>query len=299
MSYDPTTEDEFVPPEPSRPRSPRRWLIAGGALAVFVALGWRAWDERHVRGQPLPGDPVTSSPHEVEIRQLADHALSSRPRLDAVPVHPVVSVAANAQPDFRAFQIREDHRTYDLRAWKAIGPADGPQTSGVVMTRRVKLTKTAPADRIDFLTRTSGSDLVVRVEEPRPDAVRVFASQRKPVVVGQAMTEQRFSADVSHVPVGGPFEVVYQTTYWNSLQTPQEQWFGTIGYDGSTRLSILILFPDARPFQGGGLRNGPADGELLPYDGTQVVFKGAGGSWVYWEVPGPKVGHVYRVDWRW
>lgn len=298
--YDPTDPDE--PAEPSRSARPRRWLLAGGVLAILAALGWRVWSERRPPDPPsLPGQPPPPAlvQRGEEIRRLANDALANRPRPDEEAVHPVVAVPANAQPDLAAFRIAEDHRTYDLRAWRSVGPDDGPHAAGVVMTRRLKATKLAPADRIDFLSRTSGADLVVRLESPRPEAAKVFTSRTKPVVAGKAMVEQRLSADVSHVPVGGAFELVYRTTYWNSLQTPEEQWFGTIGYDGSTLLSVLILFPEARPFKGGGLRTGPADGDLVPYDGTQMVFKGAGGTWMYWEVPGPKTGHIYRVDWRW
>jgi eukaryotic-like serine/threonine-protein kinase len=286
------------------PRSvqPRWWLLAAGLLAIGAALGWRVWNERKPTDPPmLPGQPPPPAlvQREEQIRQLADHALANRAQPDETAIHPVTPVPKNAQPDLSAFRIAEDHRTYDLRAWKPVEPGNGPHTAAVVMKRRLKLTKLAAADRIDFLTRTSGADLVVRLEEPRPEAAKVFASQNKPIVSGKEMVEQRLSADVSHVKIGDAFELVYRTTYWNSLQTPEEQWFGTIGYDGSTLLSILILFPESRPFGGGGLRNGPADGELLPYDGTQMVFKGTGGTWMYWEVPGPKTGHIYRVDWRW
>lgn len=306
MTGDSTPNDpahlDAKPNRPARLTMLRWWVVAGGGIAILAALSWRIWQERTLSDQPmLPGQPPSPAlvQREGEIRQRAEAILSSQPRLDETPVHPITMVASNAQPDLSSFRIAEDHRTYDLRAWKPVGPQDGPHTSGVVMTRRMKLTKLAPADRIDFLTRTSGADLVVHLDQPRPDAAKVFASQAKPVRSGKAMVEQRLSADVSHVPVGGEFELAYRTTYWNSLQTPEEQWFGTIGYDGSTFLSMLILFPESRPFKGGGLRTGPADGELVPYDGTQMVFKGAGGTWMYWEVPGPKTGHIYRVDWKW
>ncbi len=280
----------------------RWWVAVAGLIAVFAALGWRVWEEQQSAAPPvLTGQPPAPGlvQHEGEVRRRVEAVLAERPQPDEVPVHPVVPVPSNAQPDLSAFRIVEDHRVYDLRDWKPVAPGDGPHAASVVMTRRMTLARLAPADRIDFLTRTSGADLVVRLLDRPAEAGRVFASQTRPVVVGKAMQEQRLSADVSHVPVGATFGLVYQTTYWNSLQSPEEQWFGTIGYDGSTLLSVLILFPESRPFQGGGLRTGPADGELAPYDGTQMVFKGAGGAWMYWEVPGPKTGFIYRVDWRW
>ena len=291
--------------EPGRPARAARfrwWVAVAGLIAVFVALGWRVWEEQQSAAPPvLTGQPPAPGlvQREGEVRRRVEAVLAERPQPDEVPVHSVVPVPSNAQPDLSAFRIVEDHRVYDLRDWKPVAPGDGPHAAGVVMTRRMTLTRLASTDRIDFLTRTSGADLVVRLLDRPAEVGRVFASQTRPVVVGKAMLEQRLSADVSHVPVGATFGLAYQTTYWNSLQSPEEQWFGTIGYDGSTLLSVLILFPESRPFQGGGLRTGPADGELVPYDGTQMVFKGAGGAWMYWEVPGPKTGFIYRVDWRW
>jgi hypothetical protein len=276
-------------------------LLAGGLLALVAAGGWRMWSDLKSVEPNLPGRPQPPAlvKRGEEVAEYARAALADRAAPDDSPAHPLADVPNNPPPDLAAFRIAEDHRVYDLRGWRPVGPDDGPHTAAVVMTRRLKLTKVAAADRIDFLTRTSGSDLVVRVVEPRPEAARVFASQAKPLVSGRPMVEQRLSADVSQIAVGAPFELTFRTTYWNSLQTPDEQWFGTIGYDGSTLLSMLLLFPEARPFKGGGLQTGPAGGELQPYDGTQMVFKGDRGAWMYWEVPGPKTGHIYRVDWRW
>ncbi len=305
MPHDPVPHDPQQPADgldgPTRAIRLRWRVAAAGFIAVLAALSWRVWEERQSAAPLLPGQPPAPVlvQREGEIRRRVEAVLAEPPQLDEAPVHPVVPVPSNAQPDLSAFRIVEDHRVYDLRAWKPVAPGDGPHTAGVVMTRKMTLTRLAPADRIDFLTRTSGSDLVVRLVDQPTSAGRVFASQTRPVVAGKSMVEHRLSADVPHAPVGATFELAYQTTYWNSLQSPEEQWFGTIGYDGSTLLSVLILFPESRPFQGGGLRTGPAQGELAPYDGTQLVFKGAGGAWMYWEVPGPKTGFIYRVDWRW
>ncbi|QEL21042.1 hypothetical protein [Limnoglobus roseus] len=280
----------------------RGWLIAAGVVAVLTAVGVRLWYSPTVDPEPLKPvhapDP-TLLKHEGEIQARVATILTTPPALDEKSPHPVEGVPSNASPELSAFRIVEDHRVYDLRAWKPVGAGDGPHTAGVLMTRTMKLVKQAAADRIDFLTRTSGSDLAVRCDVPRSDAARVFVSQKKPVVSGREMTEHRLSVDVAGVPVGGAFDLSFRTTYWNSLQTPEEQWFGTIGYDGSTLLSMLILFPEFRPFKGGGLRTGPANGDLVPYDGTQLVFKGGAGAWMYWEVPGPKTGNIYRLDWKW
>lgn len=293
------------PIPPIRPSSGRLgWLCAAGLLAVVAGLGAKWWLERSsaTAAQFVPG-PVSADPawksREQEVQKLVEEVRRTPPAFDEQSPVPVKTVPTNARPDTSAFKIATDHRTFDLRAWRPLRDGDGPHAVGVSMTRTLRLTKDKPADRMDFLGRTSGSDIVLRCEEPNPDKAEVFASEAKPTVEGKAMTERRLSVDVANVPVGQEFKLGTKTSFWNSLQTPDEQWLGALGSDASKLLSLLVLFPPDRPFKGGGLRAGPTDGELEPYTGTMLVFQGAGGSWVYWEVPGPQVGHTYRLDWRW
>lgn len=309
---DPNTPDPVPPGGPAvtpiRPsRTPRRlgWLAAAGLLAVAVGVGAKVWLERtsdadaaqYVPG-PVSADPVWAK-RKQEVEQLVEAVRKDPPKFDEQSPTPVTDVPSNTPPDLSAVKIATDHRTFDLRGWRPTGSGDGPHAVGVTMARHLRLTKGKPVDRLDFLGRTSGSDIVMRCEEPSPAKAQVFASGAKPTVEGKAMTERRLSVDVADVPVGKEFALGTKTTFWNSLQTPEEQWLGAIGSDGSQMLSLLVLFPEGRPFKGGGLRTGPTDGDLEPYTGTMLVFKGADGSWVYWEVPGPQVGHTYRLDWKW
>lgn len=298
-----TPEPAPSTPAPAPGRPVHLWLIVVGVLAVGGAAAaryvlMRDGDEpTGLAGRP--GD-ATLAEREKVIQAQVEKIRAAAPAPDAKPAHPLSEVDKNPTPDESAFRIAEDHRTYDMRGWKPVTTGDGPNTAAVVMTRRLKVTKTAPADRMDFLGRTSGAALVMRADGPAAEGAQVFATRgRVPGKTGPDMLEQRLSVDVSKPPVGTPFDLTTRTTYWNSLQTPEEQWFGTIGPSGSEALSVLLLFPESKPFLGGGLRTGQAGAELEPYDGSQVVFKGPNGSWVYWEVPGPKPGQIYRVDWKW
>jgi hypothetical protein len=35
------------------------------------------------------------------------------------------------------------------------------------------------------------------------------------------------------------------------------------------------------------------------YDGPRIVLTGARRDWIYWEVPNPEEGFVYRLHWKW
>ncbi len=300
-----------LPPteRPRRARGQGLWWLLGtaGVTALLFLAGRSAPPAGAAPVRPLVADEgdddapprPAPGPREAEVREAVVAMTETAPLLDRESPHPLTQVPTNPPTNLSAFRFIEDHRRYDLRGWKQVGPDDGPHTSGVVMDRRLRAVKREAVDRLDVIGRTSGAGMVMRCVAPNPDAARVYASHARPTVRGRPMTEHRLSIDVSDVPVGGEFEVVLRTTYWNSLQAADEQWFGTLGTAGSKTLSLLVLFPDGKPFRGGCLRAGQRRGALNPYDGPQVVFSGPHGSWVFWEVPGPSNGHLYRLDWKW
>jgi hypothetical protein len=112
--------------------------------------------------------------------------------------------------------------------------------------------------------------------------------------------------DVADIPVRQEFTLRYTSTYWNSLQTPDEQWFGVVGYEGAVKTSMLMLFPEGRPFKERAFRFAPtrADDPTTrddprPYSGPLITFAADDKSWIYWEIPDPQPHTVYRIDGTW
>src|SRR5262249_19848057 len=89
-------------------------------------------------------------------------------------------------------------------------------------------------------------------------------------------------------------------TFWNALQHPDEQWFGVIGYPGSYRVYMLILFPDNRPYSTFQLlmakRGDPNPGA---YTGKKIVYEAPDHRWLYWEIPSPEAASVSHLTWQW
>ena len=206
----------------------------------------------------------------------------------------VVPLADNA-----AFNVLSDRMTVDLRGWKDV-PSEklGDYVSAVGMTRRVQLRKVTPADRFEVQGRTSGLDLCWTCLDPFP--FTVLAQKGDSFVGNDRMKIRKISINVSAVPVGEEFSLRHAATYWNSLQTEPEQWFGMIGYKHSVVASMLIVFPTDKPYKEYELNvSRTVKDKPLPYAGRRIVLTGRARDWIYWEVPTPDEAHVYRLQWKW
>lgn len=201
--------------------------------------------------------------------------------------------------DYSSYQILSDDRIVDLRMWKEIVPEKlhEPQES-ISVTRRVRLKKIKPANEIVFEGRTSGLDLYWKCLSPYQYRV---VGQKSVVFVGQdRMKARRILVDVSGIPVNDEFELRLIATFWNSLQTEREQWFGLIGYEGAFKASQLLLFPREKPFKTYALITARSvRDQPVPYDGPKILLSGEDRNWLYWEVPGPEAGRVYKLHWTW
>jgi hypothetical protein len=112
--------------------------------------------------------------------------------------------------------------------------------------------------------------------------------------------------DVSDIPVNQEFTLRYSITVWNALRTDDDNRFEVTGYEGAVKTSMLILFPDGRPFRDYRVRSAPVRGDdptahddLREYTGPVIAFEGDDKSWLYWEIPNPKANEFYCIDWTW
>ncbi len=201
--------------------------------------------------------------------------------------------------DVSPFQVLNDQRIIDLRRWKDV-PSDKLHElfSAVCQRRRVRLKKVKAANEYETEGRTSGLELFWQCLSPYPSR---GIAQSGDVFVGQdRMKARRMAVDVSSIPVGGEFELDTAATYWNSIQTEQEQWFGAIGYNGAFKVSMLMLFPEERSVKKFRLMTArTVRDQPVPYNGPEIVLTGEHRQWVYWEIPSPEEGRVYRLHWDW
>jgi class 3 adenylate cyclase len=201
--------------------------------------------------------------------------------------------------DQTPFQLLADNRVIDLRMWKDV-PSEKlhEQYSAMCLTRRIRLKKLKNVREYETEGRTTGLELCWRCLSQYPFR---GVGQKGDVFVGQdRMKARRMVINVSSIPVGAEFELDLAATYWNSIQTEQEQWFGVIGYEGAFKVSLLLLFPQEKPFkQFRMMTSKTVRDQVGQYTGPKIVLQGDRQEWLYWEVPSPEDGHVYRIHWDW
>ncbi|MBP3957480.1 protein kinase [Gemmata sp. G18] len=292
-----------------------RWWRPVAVVGVLLGLVLAAW----LLPSPLDRRPAPSDDSEKEkeadaalvlLRQEVTNQVNalrmSAPKPDRTSPHKMGALAELPPTDYSRFNVFKDERVIDMRGWRHVDPNDPKDECAVLYSTRREMMKIAPADELRIETRTTGRDVVNRAILPTPKKVRAFSTERPGFVGQQAMKVRHLVFDVRDVPVKQEFTLRYTSTYWNSLQSPDEQWFGVIGYEGSVKASMLMLFPEDHPFREHKFLYAPTKSDdptkreaPQPYTGPLITVAAEDKSWLYWEIPSPKANHVYRVDWTW
>jgi tRNA A-37 threonylcarbamoyl transferase component Bud32 len=301
-------------------RTARRWgrpLLAFGVLVALIVAAWflpspldwfRAPTPEPSKEHPEPLAETKDNPAATAHRAVVANEVEALRRRKHTPdrssPHPLAVVPDLPPADHSQFKVLADKRIVDLRGWRALAPNDPAAECFVTDSTRRDVMMVAPTDELRIETRTTGRDVVNRAERPNGERARAFAAD-KPGADGRPLKLRHLVFDVREIPVEQEFTLRYTSTHWNSLQAPEEQWVEVIGAEGSVKSSVLILFPDGRPFRDYRLRFGPTQpepvnlGELQPYTGPLITFTAEDKSWLYWEIPGPKTNTLYRLDWTW
>jgi eukaryotic-like serine/threonine-protein kinase len=281
----------------------RRYRKAAAALLVLGAVG-ALGAVLATRGAnrpepPKEDDPIVALRKQEVLRRVGAIRQTPPPPARTSP-HPVVEVDELRPPNRTGFQLLDDERTVDMRAWRELAPGDDPRTCRVQYATRQRFLKTADVDTFVTEARTTGTDLVLRNLSPSPDASTVYAARKAGFVGQQAMKVRQLHIDVRKVPRDSEFDLRDEVTYYHSIQKREDQWFGVIGDSNAVKVAMLMLFPEAKPFRTYELKVAPTrQAPPQPFAGPVITFAGDDKSWLYWEIASPKAGFVYRVDWEW
>jgi|GEM_PF-2549673 len=298
----------------------RRWWRPTAGLSALMILVLAAWVipsplDRflHPKKEEQPKeetklkeeDPLVKLRREEVLRRV-DALQRAKLTPDRSPPHPITRVLELPSPDLAAFKVLSDDRIVDMRGWKPNLTADPNIDAAIVYQTKREMIKVAAANELRVEMRTSGRDVFMRALRPHPERVKAFAAEKPGFVGKQAMKVRQLIFDVSDVPLDHEFTLQFVNTYQHALQSPDEQWFGVIGYEGSFKTSMLMLFPANKPFRDYQLRvaatrvDDPTKlADPVPYEGPVIVFAAEDKSWLYWEIPTPKANYVYRIDWTW
>ena len=270
-------------------------LGLGVASAIAVAA-----THRDLRAR----DRVTGN-IEHRILSTVGEVLASPPQVVSTAHDDRVPVVDLPAPGFTEFVILHEEQIWDMRWTRRVSSsAIGPGGSALPTRATFRVEKAAPATTFALAARTSGTEILTRNLCSFP--LRIYALRDRRLVGDQLLLERQRHYDVSRVPVGGEFVIRDQSTFWNSMQTAADQWVGFVGRPGQRSASILVIFPEDRPFDrfwatAAALN---ADGvriEPTRYDSDLYYFleDEQGRRWVYWEVFDPEPDFVYQLRWSW
>jgi hypothetical protein len=235
-----------------------------------------------------------------EILRRVQAKLRVKPRTEKISPHPVTVTDEVRVNNLADFNILEDSFEIDLRDWKPI-TADSPlHSEGYTSNRRMKLVKLKDTDKLWIEARTSGRDLIRRVLQPNPQTATVVAPTKSVAVGNQTLRSSFLVFDTRDIPVNEEFDCHSITTYWDALQRPDEQWFGVIGYQSSYKVSMLMLFPQDKPYSAFKLKTAKrGEPTSQVYTGKKIVYEDSDHRWLYWEIPSPEAEQVYQLHWQW
>ena len=294
-------------------KAARRWWRPIAAACALVGLIVAAWllpsPLDWLRGKKKPDEPK-EDPIAALLREEVTNQIAGLRRTKPVPdresPHPLARLGELPPTDYSRFKVYKDERVVDMRGWRQLPPTDPAAECSIVYFTRREMMKVEPTDELRIETRTTGRDVVNRALRPNAEKARTFATDVPGFVGRQPMKVRHLVYDVRDIPVNQEFTLRYTSTFWNSLQTDDDRWFGVIGYEGSVKTSMLILFPEDRPFHDYQLRYAPTRvddptkrEDPRAYTGPLIALAAEDKSWLYWEIPNPKANHVYRVDWTW
>ncbi len=282
------------------PRIAWRWM-AGSALAILLVAAVLVW--LAIRHDWTVTDQVTSTMSR-RIHAKVDDWLSRPPVAIDTP-NPERQVVDELPPPNRdGFIVLRKDLIWDLRQTRRVSEnVIGPKGSALTLQSTHTVQKTADRSKYVAAPKTTGTELFCRPDGRHP--FQIFAIQRRSLVGEDLMLERQIHSDVSKIPIGGEFVISVRSTFWNSMQSEQDQWVGVQAREGLKEASILIIFPEDRPCKTYWATAASHEQEVRiepeDYDSDNYFFLGdtEHGRWVYWEVLQPKPGYVYQVRWTW
>jgi hypothetical protein len=203
-----------------------------------------------------------------------------------------------SEPTYESFDLVSDRKTLDLRDWKNVPPDRMAEpTSPVTLTREIKARKKVAADTIRFQFSTGGlpmdfncrtQNYAVEEKAPEPTGGKTDMQTTYQVVL-----------DTSQIKIGDEFTAIIEATYWNAFQPPDETSMSMKIHAPVALVSMTLILPEQRSLADYRLwERVYGSKERRRWDERNgFVLASKTANTLYWEVPNPKVGDAYTIDW--
>ena len=221
------------------------------------------------------------------------------------PSAPAKVMSKIRDPKYANFEFKSDATSLDLRntltrPWYAYLPGWKRVFGRHVRIRPASLldymeiTKTGNADEISVRYTTSGL-LDLRCLNYDCSVQTSFEDDQN---VGE------ITANVSSVKVGDTFPLVTEVTYWNAFSGVAGDDFTVSTHEGQSKsedLSVVVMFPDKKPFRTMDLQARLREAEKMgPVQGMSESWPGGGNKSYYWSHTNTATGKwFYELKWTW
>lgn len=290
-------EEAFVT-ESLRREKKRRLKVAGFLIAVvgvFSVVSVYGYWARYVR----MSDEELIRREEVSL--FAESMLALESTVITEPHSRRLRVSTLNDEDMSAFKILEGKRIWDLREWKPFTRGEGRKYySPATLITQNRVQKIAPAPTYQWQGRTSGTDIYWRCTSHPPDSYRVLYTDAPSMTGGRRLLPRQLVLDVMDVPVGDQFNFESRATFWDGQPVDEKQWLGDSAEKGQIRLTIIILFPEDRPWKTYKLAVYTSNGPEVSGDvGDKLIVEDPERRFIALDFINPLPEHTYVMEWTW
>jgi hypothetical protein len=275
----------------------RQWQRGGGLLAsLLVLLGvllyYRAGD---------------APPQSLAMRRAC-------PTVPWQPEEVETGEGEPARADLSGFEILERSRVWDFTQWKPVPPdlvgsemVEPAYTTTVLRLRKRPESQNNSSLVTHFLT--SGPAVYPRCPD-YPYRVRKYQCNQampddKRGKAKRQLTTWELVIDLSEAGNKGEvFEVVIHALWWNVVQDQEQgkssDWVASRIDYSVEQTNEMILLPRLKRLIRWGFSDFPLGSDRpYPSDQARGTRIDPEKGFIYWEIPRPKQGWVYRIDWTW
>lgn len=205
-----------------------------------------------------------------------------------------------------AFEVLSCEITFDLTGWHQV-PVNELKTTRLsqqtTRNKRVIWRAHPEAEKFSGGTYATDSPFLPAITSLTPRYKLNQIENPDPMQPGKDFAKRWvLEYEVKDAPLFEPFEIVTETTAWNTLQNSREGHEGTLIRIPTRRLSLIVIFPkDKLPKKDGIiLKSMPLlfGASASPSNEGRLTIS-ADSSRVEWTIDQPKLGYHYLIYWQW
>jgi hypothetical protein len=235
-------------------------------------------------------------------------AYAQKPSDVTVPpaaVQGVQNVESLPTENTSAFRFVNDLSVLDLRQSQAVtwysairrffNKNERNRQKPAILRNVMNVVKIAPTSQLVLTYSTSGK-LAVRCLSHNASYQRYEG-----VSNGKATDTWAVTIDVSTMPIGTPFEVIIEATYYDAFSTQETSNYSTYANSqtDAENLSVVLIFPEDKPMKSVHVMEYPPMRHGEAFEGIGREFRESSNLTYYWSTVNTRPDYYYTLFWTW